>query len=56
MMTTTVRLALAAPAHFGTESSTDLPFDPADLTLMFGVVVAVLLGVMLLMFALSRFL
>jgi flotillin len=36
--------------------ASDLPFDPNDLYLMFGVVGAVLLGLMVLMFALSRFL
>ena len=46
-------LALA-PVH--SVEPSDLPFDPADLPLMFGLVVAVLLGVMTLMFILSRFL
>ncbi len=55
-MNTTLGIAFAAPAHGTSIEASDLPFDPNDLYLMFGVVGAVLLGIMVLMFALSRFL
>lgn len=49
-----LRLELLAPVH--SIEPSDVPFEPSDVGLMVGVVVAILLGVFTLMIILSRFL